>query len=78
MLARSIAISQNLHTRRHFESAMVELYEKDAELERHAEYIAATLALLPTRSAEVLATENRLPGPGSVIWRVPGPRPVDL
>jgi hypothetical protein len=77
-LARSIAIGQNQHTRRHFGSAMVELYEKDAQLEQHAEYIAAALALLPTQQADGVALDQpRLPGPGSAIWRVPGPGLLD-
>lgn len=77
-LARSIAISQNHHTRRHFESAIVELYEKDAQLEQHAKYIAAALALLPTQQADGAPLDQpRLPGPGSAIWRMPGPGLLD-
>lgn len=69
-LACSIAVSQNHHTRRHMESAMVELYERGAELERHAEYIAAALALRPPDSLVGIASDDcRLPGPGSAIWR---------
>jgi hypothetical protein len=71
-LARSIAVSQSHHTRRHLESAMMELYEKDAELERHGEYIAAALALRPPGSPEGMAPDQRrLPGPGAAIWREP-------
>jgi hypothetical protein len=70
-LAQSIAVSQNLHTRRQLDSAMVELYEKDAVLERHSEYLAALLALIPPNSPDALTAERRLPGPGSAIWRQP-------
>jgi hypothetical protein len=70
-LAQSIAVSQNHHTRRHLGPAMVELYEKDAELERHADYLAALLALVPPNSANALVAERQLPGPGSAIWRHP-------
>lgn len=58
---------------------MVEFYKKDTELETHAEYTAAALALPPPDPSEAIRTvHGRLPGPHSAILRVLKPHSLDI
>jgi hypothetical protein len=68
-LASTPAVRLQYKTWREFDAAIAELRAKSAEFERHADRVAALLALLPPNSPDAVAGDRHLPGPGSAMWR---------